>query len=661
MTPPNPHTDPQAQLIALFSADRRLAHRELFRHRHTDLSPEFHGEMIDAWHSGERASFTMAFRGGGKSTLAEEGVVIQACLREFRNCLIVAESLPKAMQRLHAIRRQFERNKVLREVFGGLRGHPWGDDRIELTTGITIVAMGRGQSIRGTKAEDLRPDLILVDDIEDAESMRTAEGTEKIQRWFFGDLMSAGDDPTLRVRGLANDMGIECLGNRLKHPDSGFVVRVYPWEFVNALGEREATWPARFPLAAIDRKRKQFFAAGRSEEYYRDFMCQSRAPEEKAFTAEMVRVQPTVRTWQAVYAMLDPARTVGAASATTGCAIWSWVGPRLVVWDAWAKKMLPSEIVGSLFEIDEVYRPVEIGVERDGLEEWMMQPIRQEQVRRGVMLPVKGLKAPKGKTDFIRGLQAFFSAGEVVFAKEMPELRAQLLNFPTPPIDAPNALAYAQVMRRGTRMYEDFTGGNVADELVPMRGQPLWLCLGADGRVVTACTVQLVDGALRVYGDWMREGTAAEVLKDLLRTVALESGRAVRPVCGPGHFDRWHNHGLVQAANKLGLTLQAGVAPERGRSEIRLQLQRLVKGFPAVMVASAARWTLNGFSGGYTRALERHGALADHAEAGQYRVLLEGLESFAGLMGAGIVEEDGNDRFYKVREDGSRYLALRGH
>jgi hypothetical protein len=49
-----------------------------------------------------------------------------------------------------------------------------------------------------------------------------------------------------------------------------------------------------------------------------------------------------------------------------------------------------------------------MGVEEDGLNEFLMQPIRQEQVRRGMMLPVEGVRAPIGKIDFIRALQPFF-------------------------------------------------------------------------------------------------------------------------------------------------------------------------------------------------------------------------------------------------------------
>ena len=51
-----------------------------------------------------------------------------------------------------------------------------------------------------------------------------------------------------------------------------------------------------------------------------------------------------------------------------------------------------------------------------------------------------------------------------------------------------------------------------------------------------------------------------------------------------------------------------------------------------VQVASEARWTLNGFSNGYARALAKGGVLADYPEEGAYRTLLEGVESFVGLM-----------------------------
>lgn len=651
--------DPGETALLKLSANRRLAHQVLFRHRHPNATPEFHGEIIDDFHGPERNVCTIAFRGSAKSTLAEEGLVIKACYREIQHALIVGASYDKAAERLHAIRRQFEKNDALRTLFGDLRGQPWGDDKIELSTGITLQAMGRGQAIRGTKNEDIRPDFILADDIEDAESVRTPEGREKVQAWFFAELLPSGDEPTLRVRMLANDMHPECLANRLKLPGSGFVVRVYPWEYIDAEGARSATWADRYSLETIDKKKRQLYSLGRGAEYEKEYMCHSESPADKPFKQEMFRTEAQVRTWQAVYAMFDPARTVSRTSATTGYACWSWIANRLVVWDAWAKMLLPDQIITEMFTVDEEFRPVSIGVEEDGLNEFLMQPIRQEQVRRGVTLPVKAMRAPKGKMDFIRGLQPFFNAREIWFAKPLPELQAQLLSFPTGRIDAPNALAYALKMRPGAPIYDDFTSLSVGDALAPAPGRPAWLCLNATPAITTAMLVQLVDGAVRIYADWVREGEPAAILPDIIKEASLAAGRAVQLVAGPHHYDRYTNSGLVQAVRRIPMELRRGVGPELGRPELRALLRRQTRGMPALMCSSGARWTLNGFAGGYCRAMLKQGILADYAEEGVYRTLLEGLESFAGLLALGSPDEDRDDVNYATAANGRRYISAR--
>ena len=58
-------------LLRQLGADRFLAHQALFKHRHSDVTPEFHREIINIWHASDRAALVMCFREGGKSTLAE--------------------------------------------------------------------------------------------------------------------------------------------------------------------------------------------------------------------------------------------------------------------------------------------------------------------------------------------------------------------------------------------------------------------------------------------------------------------------------------------------------------------------------------------------------------------------------------------------------------
>src|SRR6202035_1205664 len=122
------------------------------------------------------------------------------------------------------------------------------------------------------------------------------------------------------------------------------------------------------------------------------------------------------------------------------------------------------------------------------------------------------MQAPKGKIPFIEGLQPFFLAGEVGFAKDLPVLVQQFLSFPTGRIDAPNALAYALRMRPGLVVYDDFNSRNVSDELNIRSRVPIFLCLNAAFGVTTAVAVQVVDGALHVLADYVREGDPGTVL-----------------------------------------------------------------------------------------------------------------------------------------------------
>jgi hypothetical protein len=104
------------------------------------------------------------------------------------------------------------------------------------------------------------------------------------------------------------------------------------------------------------------------------------------------------------------------------------------------------------------------------------------------------------------------------------------------------------------------------------------------------------------------------------------------------------------------LDVSRGTNFARGREWIRDRISRQVRGQPAVSVSDGARWTLNGLFGGYSRAIDKRGAVSEYAEEGVYRVLMEGLEAAAGLM-AGAEGED--SRHYDHTRAGRAYLSAR--
>lgn len=648
-------TDPREQAIERLARSPHLAHAALFSHRHPDATPPFHNELIDAWHSDAPRIVAEAFRGAGKSTLAEEAIITMACFRRFRNGLILGETFERAVERLRAIKHEFEENEFIQELFGSLIGDTWTESRIVLANGICIQAVGRGQSLRGVKHFDARPDMAFGDDIENEESVLTPEAREKTMRWLMSVVMPALD-PKHRVRINGTPLDPESMIVQISR-DPAWVHKKYPIRYVDpADGQLKATWSARFPLDKIAEVEQQYIRLGLSTNFKQEYMCEAEDPTVKAFTADMFKVEPTVRTWHATYAMVDPARTVKTTSATTGVVVFSWIANRLIVWDGYGHLWKPDEIIKDIFRIDAEYAPVVIGVERDGLEEFILQPLRQEQLRRSYSVPLRAMKAPKGKLDFIRGLQPFFKAGEVIFAKDLPQLRQQLLAFPTGQIDIPNALAYAMMLRPGQPIYDDFTRANVAEELFRLPRQPMYLAVNATQMFTTAVLLQMHDGVLSVFWDTVREGDPGATLSGILTDAGAAAGGKVSAYAPPEHFTGYDTIGLRGAAVKVPVRIGQGGLALDGRDEIRGLLRKQVKGMAALRVSMQARWTLNAFAGGYAKDVLKTGVLSEFAVDGPYKTLMEGLESFASMLKMGDIGEE-QPLNWQTTPDGRRYLS----
>jgi hypothetical protein len=645
--------DARETLILKFAGDRVIAHQSLFTHRHPDATPPFHDELTELWHSGTPKVLTLAFRGGGKSTLAEEALVLAAAMKLVRNVLIIGSNSDRANDRLRAIKHELETNELLVELYGDLRGPVWNEGRIVLANGVCIQAFGRGQALRGVKHHDARPDFCFIDDVEEEEHVRSPDARQETLRWFMTELVPALDNHA-RLRVAATPLDREALPMVLAR-QSGWITKVYPIEYKDQHGDRRATWPARFPVPWIDGRRQEFDEAGMAHAYAQEYLCQPEDPSSRAFAAGMFKVEPRLRTWEPVFAFCDPARTVKATSATTGWACWSWVGRRMIVWDGGAELWQPDQIIEHIFSLHQEFSPVLIGVELDGLHEFIMQPLRQEQLRRGNIVPIQGYKAPHGKLQFINSLQPFFASGEISFAKDIPAIK-QFLSFPTGKVDFPNALAYALLMRPGQPVYEDFSRQHVAEELAAHADAPVFLCLNATQSLTTAVACQFLGKALHILADWVREGDPGAVVGELVRDAGLAIGRRLSLVAPSSHFRNYDTVGLPGAVRRLPAELRSGGDILRGRAELRALLQQQTRGLPALQVSRTARWTLNAFAAGYARAVTRQGTVSEEPTDGLYRLLMEGLESFTAT--AQIASEEDRDRRYAIGADGRRYLTI---
>jgi hypothetical protein len=280
-------------------------------------------------------------------------------------------------------------------------------------------------------------------------------------------------------------------------------------------------------------------------------------------------------------------------------------------------------------------------------------------IDRGQPVPIKSLKAPKGKLNFIQGLQPFFAANEVILLPTVEvhsQLTQQLINFPTGRIDIPNALAYAMKMRPGRPMFDNFQETHVVPNILQARNAPYYLAVNSIGKCTTAILVQLVNGQYRIIRDWIYEGDAGTVLQDIIKAATLETMKPIKLVCPPKHFSNYDTIGLRAAARATNHVLHKGGDLKKGLEETRRLMSITAHGAPSLVVSPHASWSLRAFVGGYARQIDKTGVLGEDAAEGPYATLIEGLQS---LIAFPNVSEVDNTQVFAQTSGGHRYLTAR--
>jgi hypothetical protein len=152
----------------------------------------------------------LCFRNSDKSTLSEEGFILRAVLRLFGNALVLGLNQQRAVERLEAIKDEMETNERLAAIFGDMRGQVWQGQKFTLSSAVCMQAVGSGQSLRGIKHYDFRPDCLLLDDVEGDVGASTPLEREATKKWFFGTVLpSLASRSIIRMAATPLDQG--CL------------------------------------------------------------------------------------------------------------------------------------------------------------------------------------------------------------------------------------------------------------------------------------------------------------------------------------------------------------------------------------------------------------------------------------------------------------------
>ncbi len=246
-----------------------------FSHYITYATAPFQKEMFDLTQDdGNNMLCVVAFRGSGKSTIFSLSYPIWSVVGKPQKKFVVllSQTMEQAKQQLRNIREELEHNSLLRRDLGPFReeNDGWRSSSLVIPKyNARIMAASSEQSIRGIKHNQHRPDLIILDDVEDINSTKTKEGRDKTYQWVTGDVIPLGDKNTKRViigNLLHEDSLIMRVKKNIEDKRIDGVFRSYPLLDYND----QILWPGKY--STMDDVEKEHKTIGDEISWQREYL-----------------------------------------------------------------------------------------------------------------------------------------------------------------------------------------------------------------------------------------------------------------------------------------------------------------------------------------------------------------------------------------------------
>lgn len=622
------------------NADRALASAMLFPHRHPDLTPAFHIEIVDLWRCADELVCIEGFRGSAKSTLSEEFIALEAAFGNFHYAYLIGETYAKACERLDAIKHELRTNGKLLELFGPQKDKVWNEDTVILQNVTKIQAIGWDQEIRGEKHLSWRPDRAYLDDIENDERVRSRVAVDAGWIKFWKQLRPAMDKHCLKIRITGTPLADDCLITRFKNsPDC--LSRSFP--ICNGDIDDPATvalWPDRYPMDWIRSERDKWQRAGTLREFMQEYMLIAAQTAGKPFTDDMIVTQDLApNVWLPKKVIIDPARTVDVRkSDETGSCVLSKLGSTIHVHESDTGFLKPDEIVDLAFTLAKRHQGADVIIEKNSLDDWLLQPIRAQMLMRGQTLNLFPVNAPqdKDKISFILGLQPFFKAKEIILiggVERHAKLIAQIKNFPSGRRDVLNALALGLRAFAGVPVYPEFSELNIVDGWEVQPGEILALAVHCDTHDI-ACALVAISGQRQiVLADWVSSLNAKDAIADITTLVrAAYPGRRLAAYVPSEIVDQQSRIPLASALRANSVDVIKGPHIDAVRGALSPKIRTELQGHRLLLVDRQAQHTLNALTGGYCYPMKNGAQMGEAPQPGHGCLIGEALETLTAQL-----------------------------
>ena len=478
--------------------------------------------------------------------------------------------------------------------------------------------------------------------------------------------MPALDKIHRKLRMTGTPLADDCMIHRAAR-DPSFIHGRFP--ICDGDIDDEATqslWPERYPMKWVRAERDRYANAGQLRSFHQEYMLIAAQTQGKPFTENEIRyIDRAPGQWMRKIAIIDPARTTDIKkSDETGSVVVSRIGTTIYVHESDGEFLQPSAIVKKGFDLSERHSGAQVCVEKNGLDEWLIQPFRLEMLRRGQSLPLKAIAAPqdRDKDSFIAGLEPFFKAGDIVLVgdrKKHSKLVAQIANFPSGKKDVINALSYAQRVFGGEPVYSDFGEANIAEGIDPPPDAILYIAVAGDAATTCALLVAVDGQRLDVLADWASNLPAPDALRDVATVCRAAYPKHRMNACVPADiYDQNERNPIIRTLRSQKISVFRGEFAGASRASLIPLMRTEMRGRRMLRVDSRARNTLHALSGGYQYPIGKNAKMGVEPESGQYRFTGEALEALtSGITSVHTADALPDGAQTATNPTGSKYMT----
>ena len=419
---------------------------------------------------------TVAHRGWGKTSIFNYGIPSQyiAFHDESQSGFFVPVSATAsvAVMQSENLKRELLSNHMYRTVVGEIKTDDTFSKEAWVTnTNTLVMPRGAGQQVRGLLFKNSRPELIVVDDLENSEEVLSDEQRDKLKSWFMTDLSNCVDRSK-------NDWRMLIVGTILHESSLLSQIRDSSnwtiFDFPLCDEEYKSYWPQYMTDEQCRALSDEYRNEKKLEDFYMEFMNVVNPAEDATFKAEMFKYYDDGdvdwTSWELDHIVIvDPAKTEKVHNdftAIVGVTI-DTTKNRIYVRDVINKHLTPDQIYKETFDMADRIQAKVVGFEVTGLNEFIRQPMHDYMLSRGKVYDLVELTArsssagtykvkgaSKGKASRVGALAPYYRMGWVYHNKtNCSILESQLLQFPKPKYwDVMDAFAYTiEMMELGDR------------------------------------------------------------------------------------------------------------------------------------------------------------------------------------------------------------------